>query len=296
MKRFLGKVAAIGMLVVACLVMMCLFVKVPSDDYLQAYNKKVHLLETVPSPRIIFVGGSNLAFGLDSRRIQDSLHMPVINYGLHAGIGLRYMVDDVSLYARPHDVLVFAFEYDQFYGIANGESVTLCPLMVVNRGKKLRLLGVKQWLEVIKGVPSLGKNLFPPTYNEYSYRASNFNEWGDEVKHWHLASKGVVQPAFLKNLDKGSMRYFLAKLDELESKGCRVLLVPPVCCEIVWKQNKAGIEKIVRAFRKAGRSYLAEPECHILPDSLAFDTHYHVSYEGAQIFTSRIIEELKGVL
>ena len=36
------------------------------DGYLQAYNKKCQLLEDTPSPRIIFVGGSNLAFGFDS--------------------------------------------------------------------------------------------------------------------------------------------------------------------------------------------------------------------------------------
>ena len=61
------------------------------DGYLQAYNKKCQLLEDTPSPRIIFVGGSNLAFGLDSQRIKDSLNINVINYGLHAGIGLKYM-------------------------------------------------------------------------------------------------------------------------------------------------------------------------------------------------------------
>lgn len=62
------------------------------DGYLQAYNKKCQLLEDTPSPRIIFVGGSNLAFGLDSQRIKDSLNINVINYGLHAGIGLKYMM------------------------------------------------------------------------------------------------------------------------------------------------------------------------------------------------------------
>lgn len=66
------------------------------DGYLQAYNKKCQLLEDTPSPRIIFVGGSNLAFGLDSQRIKDSLNINVINYGLHAGIGLKYMIDDIS--------------------------------------------------------------------------------------------------------------------------------------------------------------------------------------------------------
>ena len=78
------------------------------DGYLQAYNKKCQLLEDAPAPRIIFVGGSNLAFGLDSQRIKDSLNINVINYGLHAGIGLKYMIDDISTYAKEKVTLLYS--------------------------------------------------------------------------------------------------------------------------------------------------------------------------------------------
>lgn len=89
-------------------------------------------------PRIIFVGGSNLAFGLDSQRIKDSLNINVINYGLHAGIGLKYMVDDISTYARKGDIIVFAPEYSHFYsGLAYGESITIAPLWRSHIGEKL---------------------------------------------------------------------------------------------------------------------------------------------------------------
>lgn len=36
---------------------------------------KVNLLENVPSPRIILVGGSNLSFGIDSRKVRDELNI-----------------------------------------------------------------------------------------------------------------------------------------------------------------------------------------------------------------------------
>lgn len=79
MKTFLFRVLLLGVLsgVLSGVVMKLIPVK---DSYLLAYNKKCELLEKTESPRIIFVGGSNLCFGLDSKRIADSLHVNVVNY------------------------------------------------------------------------------------------------------------------------------------------------------------------------------------------------------------------------
>src|SRR5690349_24986573 len=49
---------------------------------------QLELLENTPSPRIILIGGSNVSFGIDARLMQQTLGIPVINDGLHAGLGL----------------------------------------------------------------------------------------------------------------------------------------------------------------------------------------------------------------
>ena len=89
MKKFINNILLIAGILIT-LILAITMLPMEQDGYLQAYNKKCQLLEDTPSPRIIFVGGSNLAFGLDSQRIKDSLNINVINYGLHAGIGLKY--------------------------------------------------------------------------------------------------------------------------------------------------------------------------------------------------------------
>ncbi|HPG73671.1 MAG TPA: hypothetical protein PLM49_05215, partial [Bacteroidales bacterium] len=53
-------------------------------------------IDSIKSPKIIFAGGSNLPFGIDSKMIQDSLHTPVVNLGLHAGLGLDFMLNELQ--------------------------------------------------------------------------------------------------------------------------------------------------------------------------------------------------------
>ena len=53
----------------------------------------------------------------DRRRLmQDSLHVSVVNMGLYAKLGLRYMLAQVKPSIRAGDIVVVVPEYDQFYG------------------------------------------------------------------------------------------------------------------------------------------------------------------------------------
>ena len=57
------------------------------DNYLAAVLEKDRLIRNTASPKIILVGGSNLAFGIDSRAIEDSLGIHVVNMGCTRGLG-----------------------------------------------------------------------------------------------------------------------------------------------------------------------------------------------------------------
>ena len=110
MKRFWLK----GLLVVFLFVVAnaVLLWGIPKDGnaYECEYNHKVELIASTPQPRIILIGGSTVAFGTDSRRIMDSLHCHVVNFGLNKGVGIRYLLDDCLQYVRKGDVIVFQIQ------------------------------------------------------------------------------------------------------------------------------------------------------------------------------------------
>ena len=66
--------------------------------------------------RLLLTGGSNLAFGVDSSRLQAATARETINLGLHGGLGLALMVHEVEDGARPGDLVLLIPEYEHFFG------------------------------------------------------------------------------------------------------------------------------------------------------------------------------------
>lgn len=298
MKTFIIRTTILGGIVISILLSIVLFAPIQPNDYLQAYKLKCKLLDETESPRVIFVGGSNLAFGLDSRRIKDSLGINVINYGLHAGIGLKFMLDDVATYARKDDILVIAPEYGHFYTIQYGESATIAPIQAIAKWKKLHLLNSTQMKNVILGLPRIMEYIRPKKYSERSYTLSGFNEFGDEVKHWNLESISIKKTGISnRSFDYSFGEYFIEKIELLKKeKQCEILIVPPVCCKSAFEAMKNQADEICSFLNSNGHPFFVSPERHVLPDEYAYDTNYHMNYEGVQIYTSSIIEILKAYI
>ena len=98
MKHYILKLLRCITLFIILIVSLVWLIPIDKNNYLMAYKSKTARLITCPTPRIVFIGGSNLAFGLDSHMIEDSLHCHVVNMGLHGGIGIRYPVENCLKY------------------------------------------------------------------------------------------------------------------------------------------------------------------------------------------------------
>ena len=59
-------------------------------------DKHAHA-DSIKAGKIILAGGSNLAFGIDSKQLEETLGMPVVNLGLHAGLGLHFILEELKL-------------------------------------------------------------------------------------------------------------------------------------------------------------------------------------------------------
>lgn len=84
----------------------------PSNAYMKIFNVKFRQLQETPGPRIVLLGGSAAAFGLDNSLLAELTGYNVVNMGVHAGLGASIYLDAALDYARPEDVMVIAFEYD----------------------------------------------------------------------------------------------------------------------------------------------------------------------------------------
>jgi hypothetical protein len=89
--------------------------RLPSLDWTLALDQRTaKLAEAIHDRKIIFIGGSNIRFGLDAAGLTRDLHMPVVNFGLHASLGMDVIADRAAHFIRPGDVVVFAPELSHF--------------------------------------------------------------------------------------------------------------------------------------------------------------------------------------
>lgn len=296
MNRFIYKTLLIAFTIALVFGVWLCQMPMERNNYLYEQNIKDSLIQHTPSPRVIFVSGSSLAYGLDSHRIQDSLKVNVVNYGLHAGMGLKFILDRTIKYVRRGDIVVISPEYPHLYNQMYGDPLTLSPTLYYTSYRMLDMLNVEQWKNVISGIPTtIRMNEKSEEYKDQRFASvMGFNDLGDEVGHWTLGHNVVeLRHEDVKaDLNDDYCKCFLRQIDELKRKGAQIVVTPPPLAERAG--NDPLIHKVDSFFRRNDLTYNVPPREHILPDSMFFDTVYHLAKNGVDVFTGRIIEEIRN--
>lgn len=274
------------------------------QGYNQAFGLKERLMATTPSPRMILVGGSNVAFGFDSEMLEDSLGIPVVNDGLHAGLGLKFMMDDLFSKVRRGDILLIIPEYNQFFGKLAYGGLPLAEVVTTIAPGKVSLLNLSQVYALVSNVPGNLKSRLQYHFNFFLhkknpldaavYSLSSFNSHGDMCRHWKLPAVSYVQLAHIEDeFNKAMANRFIKQIRMLERMGCRVFLYPPAISESSYRNMEDNIDEVVRFCRQSGVPFRVSARQGILADTLCFDTPYHLTYIGAALRTQALIKDLK---
>ena len=80
------------------------------ETFLGEFENKVDRLYETEGEKIVFIGGSSLAFGLDAKLLSETLGRPVINFGLYATLGTKVMMDYAKGAIGEGDIIVIAPE------------------------------------------------------------------------------------------------------------------------------------------------------------------------------------------
>ncbi len=301
---------AIGIISLSMLLATSIFfsIKPDSEHYYQGSLGKVRLLESIPSPRIIIFGGSNIALGIDSEMIEKKLGIPVINDGLQVGLGVTPL-NEIRKYIRPGDIIIISLEYYNFteemlYGQPEylSDWIEISPNRIwylhdpafqipkiytimlqrkINRQVNFYLYN--RSLEAVRGV----------------YTSAGFNEHGDFVAH--LDDNTLFEiPASMYPVNTLPAAY-----EELEdfhqyalSKGARVFYEAQA-----HRQTNCDVTgmKALRKFYVTLKNnttipLLTDIKQLCLPDDYFYDTPYHLNAIGREVRTERLIENLTNAL
>ncbi len=298
---FLAISLLIGLLVAAAMVGNQ---KNACQGFLGAFLDKQQRLENLHSPRLIFVGGSNLAFGLDSQKVAQHFDRETINLSTHAGLGLKFMLDSLNPHVQAGDTLVVIPEYAQFSDTFWGkqELASLVLDVYPNGWKHLN------WRQRIYLMPAMAtycaKDLFAQIQrrpfpklpgNESVYRRDAFNENGDVQVHWDLPSIEIQKAAKLykcPRLDAFAFEYVSQFRTEIQQRGARLILLPPVYRMASFENQWPLIDGVDNRLRETGCEFQSGCQRYCFDNDLFFDSHYHLTRQGTQKRTEMVIEDL----
>ena len=304
MKKFLFSVFYFSFLTAVMYILISLIVepeKKISNDYIASMIDKHNRIEQLNCPKIIFAGGSNLAFGLNSEEIEKEFSIPVVNLGLHAGLGLGFIINELKHTIKSGDVVFLSIEYFlPSEGDYRLQKATSCFYKEAEKYYPFDLreeisINIEETRSNIKSYKDNKKSIsnLKPEIQVYSREA--FNKYGDVVAHLEKAPPDELN-------DRGIMTYNywygISDLNDFynyaKSQNVDVFFIYPNFPISEFQKNLLSINKLsIDLSKNLKIEILNKPSDFVFSDSLFFDTVYHLNKQGRELRTKKLIELLK---
>lgn len=276
------------------------------DHYFAGSLIQLELLRNTPSPRMILVGGSNVSFGLDAELMQRKLGIPVINDGLHAGLGIAPL-RELREYIRAGDIIIISLEYQLFSSrdVMDGD-LTFLSDWIEYAPERIQYLS-DPWRDAPalyaimlqrKVNRQVNTFLFGGSLNDVRdvFIGTRYNSNGDFIGHLQQASTPRQKISFEPYPVSAVQQDTFTFLEEFHLfarlKGAQVYFEAPasrrVNCENTGEASLANFFKTLH--EKSTIPLLTPLEEVCLPDKYFFDTAYHLNAAGRRLRTERLIE------
>ena len=271
-------------------------------EYMAAIEKKYQWLHSIEEPKIILVGGSNLAFGIDSKELENILEMPVVNLGLHAGLKQHYMLEMAKAGVKADDIVIVGFEYETFY---DKKSNALCVLETLEYGKQYYAYVEKaNWFELVftyfptLGLEKLRRYAGDQEIQYYSvYAESSFNQLGDISYLREKNVQGETLPDVAINstlVDESIINNLNEFISYVKEQGAQIYFTWPSCDEKIIVSSQNEIDSFaVFLEEQVNATFISDINEYILSNELFFDTAYHLNDKGVDIRTEKLAADIE---
>ena len=263
-------------------------------NFLLAYNR---LTSQRDSCKIVIIGGSNGAFGINSKMIKEAFHLPVINTCTHAGIGIRMQFETYKDLLRNGDIVIFIPEYGGGRGRLYGGS-SLLRIASSHLPEIYRKVSLNQWLYLHKYFGIHNKEVYEHSdciEFDGAVSAKAINEYGDI--EWEREHQDTIKNyTFSGFMDRDFIAYYKYILSFTKEKGIRLVFLPPTLMKTNFNSCIKQIDSIANCLKENDIPWQSQPSRYSFPDSLYFDTPYHLTTSGARKRTELLIEDLHRIL
>lgn len=258
------------------------------------YNRKSLMVRQIPAPRIILIGGSNVLLGIDSDSLETKTGIPVINMGLNADLGLKFMTEFSKEYLTAGDIVIFSPEYCFFFdNNSYWGSSKLIDLIINNPDAATNIKSMEQMFYTILLSPAalISRSI----YGADSYNPS-ISEKGDYL--WNeISLQNKVKLPVASKINNSISIHIINDLISyrrfLYSRDIKLYLSFEYVPRDLFLLNKDTFDKLYRRLLYAGFNVLAPPEACTLSTHYFYDTADHLNAVGRILRTDQLAIDFK---
>lgn len=289
-------------------VMLAIFFSFIAPQYNNDYNAslidKMNRLESIESPKIVLIGNSNLAFGMRSEMLEEAFGMPVVNMGLHGGLGNKFHENMAKKNVNRSDIIII-LHTDYREEKTTPAVASLMWITIENNCDLWDLIDLCDIPAMIEVFPKYMKNSIWRFLNKTNteicdepqsqYKRSAFNEYGDNVysaanaQSYTFSANDFPEPKVSQSAINR-----INKLNEYITKRGATLLIAgtPV------GDGEFTPDKIV--YLKYEDELKTSLNCEVISNvsdyffdyDCFYDTMYHMNDKGAKMRTEQLIKDL----
>ncbi len=283
------------------------------DNYMYALKDKHTRLASLKGPKLIIVGGSNTAFGVDSELLEKELQMPVVNMGIHVGLRLEYMLNEVKPAIGEGDLVVLLPEYTHlYYNVDAGftkafyrANEVFPEAMNYIQAKKIPNALLQTYTDLLQTklkvllIPTGAEQSKHVIRNKKVYRRQSFNKQGDMVAHLTMSPQGFLtrDDTFDQFLEDSISPEFFTLTNEFneftKSKGGHFMMSLAPTPQSVYLDDVGGAIKVALE-KNADYPILGSPGDFVYEDNMFFDTRYHLIKESRYDRTKKLANLIKN--
>ena len=313
MRRF----KTITKIIAAILVIVLPFAAVPTiaialpaqygESFTSALCDKVDRLAEIDEPKIVIVGGSSVAFGLDSELIERYTGMPVVNFGVYAALGTKLMLDLSEDFINDGDVIILAPELDaQTLSMYFNASTTLQATDgrpdILSRvpGEHLFSLLGASWEFATSKIGYIRSGSAPSTTGAYD--RDNFNKYGDIVYERPENTMSLYyDPNTAVNLSSEILNpefadYLNSYIKAAEKKGASVYFSWCPVNQLSITEDTKSEERIAEfeSFmqKSINCTFISNINDYILDPGYFYDTNFHLNDDGVSARTITLTRDI----
>lgn len=267
--------------------------------YTSALIDKVKRLESIQEPKIVLLGDSNLSFGMDSAMLEESMGMPVVNMGLHGGIGNAFHEEMAKINTQKGDIYILC--HTDFGDNDTIEDPTLAWLALENHYYLWKILRPKDILPMIKAFPNYLKkclNLYVSNTGNQDigdeYSRSGFNEYGDVSilrEKSTVDFNSLIEPPSINDITINRIN----KLNKwLNQQGATLLIAGyPIGNGDMTVDSAEYINFQTDLAARLDCTVISDYTDYMFDYSYFYDTYFHLTSEGAVLRTQQLIADLQ---